>query len=442
MDKTQQPQTTNFAVAEATKDNSAKLLQSVIADQQPKAAPPTRAELVEMAKAIQQQARGAAPLDDPDTEQNPADDGTDADTLPRIDFADLTAPAWETDPLGDIANYFAAPKKTNTWGLMGGRPALPRKGVIVIDAKPKQGKSLSHLALAVALLGKTEQFGNFTPIEPRPNGIIIADTEMADDVINCRGLGVCNTIGDVASRRLVTLQLSKYSAAERWERLQKYVTIYNPQIVVVDNLTNMLPNVNDQEAATAICTQLAAMAVDRTIIAVIHQNKRAEDTNTTGALGSKLDQMTDERYTAKQQRGVFYLMPTMSRIRPVPDEPDDRQQLSLMFSVAQSDDPENQLGIAKFVDGRAEAARAAEEQAADRAAGWRKEFAQIFATAGVDALQYSQLIQRLMAAHGYSEQSAKNAIKNATEAGAIAKAGAGKFAPYKMVLLSNTPIVK
>lgn len=49
------------------------------------AAPPTRAELVEMAKALQQQAHGAAPLDDPDTEQNQADDGTavvEADAQP------------------------------------------------------------------------------------------------------------------------------------------------------------------------------------------------------------------------------------------------------------------------------------------------------------------------------------------------------------------------
>lgn len=439
MTKQAQPQTTNFAVAEATKDNSTKLLQSVIAAD---ADPLTPAEMAKAIAGLQQQAHGAAALDGLDTAKNPADDGANADTLPKINVDDLETPLWENDPLGFFANYFAAPKKTNTWGLMGGRAALPRKGVIVIDAKPKQGKSLSHLALAVALLGNAEQFGNFAPIEPRPNCIIIADTEMADDVINGRGLGVCNTIGDVASRRLGTLRLAQLPAAERWNVLRKYVAIYDPQIVVIDNLTNMLPNVNDQEAATAICIQLAAMAVDRTIIAVIHQNKRAEDTNTTGALGSKLDQMTDERYTAKQQRGVFYLMPTMSRIRPVPDEPDDRQQLSLMFSVAQSDDPENQLGIAKFVDGRAEAARAAEEQAADRAAGWRKEFAQIFSAAGVDALQYSELIQRLKAAHGYSEQSAKNAIKNATDAGAIAKAGAGKFAPYKMVLLSNTSVVK
>lgn len=428
MTKQAQPQTTNFAVsvstaAEAAKDNSTKLLQSVIAAD---AAPLTPAEMAKAIAGLQQQAHGAAPLDDLDTAKNPADDGANVDTLPKINVDDLTAPAWETDPLGDIANYFAAPKKTNTWGLMGGRPALPRKGVIVIDAKPKQGKSLSHLALAVALLGNSEQFGNFAPIEPRPNCIIIADTEMADDVINGRGLGVCNTIGDVASRRLITLQLSKYSAAERWERLQKYVAIYNPQILVIDNLTNMLPNVNDQEAATAICTQLAAMAVDRTIIAVIHQNKRAEDTNTTGALGSKLDQMTDERYTAKQQKGVFYLMPTMSRIRPVPDEPDDRKQLSLMFSVAQSDDPENQLGIAKFVDGRPAAERAEEEQTEK----WRIHFAAIFGDA--DTLPRVEMRRRLIDKYGYCGTAAEEAISNAIKAGVIAKTGTGHKDPYKM----------
>lgn len=440
MTKQAQPQTTNFAVAEATKDDSTKLLQSVIVDQQPKAAPPTRAELTEMAKARQQQARGAAPLDDPDTEQNPADDGANVDTLPRIDFADLTAPAWETDPLGFAVNADAAPEEIDTWGLLGGRPALPRRGVVMINAKRKQGKSFAALALAVALLGNTEQFGNFAPVAPRPNGIIIADTEMSATTLQRRHLGVINTIGEAARRRLITLQLTKCTRAERWDVLQKYVEIYDPQIVVVDNLTNMLPNVNDQEASTAICDQLDEMGKDRTIIAVIHQNKSAEDTNATGAIGTKLSNMAVESYTAKRQNGVFWLLPVDARDTEIPEDDADRKLLALTYGVAKDDD--NPLNIAKFVDGRAEAARAAEEQAADRAAGWRKEFAQIFATAGVDALQYSELIQRLKAAHGYSEQSAKNAIKNATDAGAIAKAGAGKFAPYKMVLLSNTPVVK
>ena len=440
MTKQAQPQTTNFAVAEATKDDSTKLLQSVIAEQQPKAAPPTRAELTKMATGIQQQTRGAAPLDGLDTEQNPADDGTNADTLPRIDFADLTAPAWTTDPLGFAVNADAAPAEIDTWGLLGGRPALPRRGVVMINAKRKQGKSFAALALAVALLGNTEQFGNFAPVDPRPNGIIIADTEMSATTLQRRHLGVINTIGEAARRRLITLQLTKCTRAERWDVLQKYVAIYNPQIVVVDNLTNMLPNVNDQEASTAICDQLDEMGKDRTIIAVIHQNKSAEDTNATGAIGTKLSNMAVESYTAKRQKGVFWLLPVDARDTEIPEDEDDRKLLALTYGVAKDDD--NPLNIAKFVDGRAEAARAAEEQAADRAAGWRKEFAQIFATAGVDALQYSELIQRLKAAHGYSEQSAKNAIKNATDAGAIAKAGAGKFAPYKMVLLSNTPVVK
>ena len=116
MTKQAQPQTTDFAVAEATKDNSGKLLQSVIADQQPKADPPTRAELTEIAKAIQQD-DGTAPLDGLDAAKNPADDGDNADTLPRIDFADLTAPTWETDPLGFAINADAAPAKIDTWGL-------------------------------------------------------------------------------------------------------------------------------------------------------------------------------------------------------------------------------------------------------------------------------------------------------------------------------------
>lgn len=77
-------------------------------------------------------------------------------------------------------------------------------------------------------------------------------------------------------------------------------------------------------------------------------------------------------------------------------------------------------------------AAAAEEQATDRAAGWRKEFAQIFAAAEVDALQYSQLVKLLKVKHGYSYTAAEKKIKAAVDAGVIYKTSTAKFAPYKL----------
>lgn len=428
MTKQAQPQTTNFAVAEATKDDSTKLLQSVIAAD---TAPLTPAEMAKAIAGLQQQAHGAAPLDGLDTEQNPADDGANADTLPKINVDDLETPLWENDPLGFFANYDADPGEIDAWGLLGGRAALPRAGAIMIDAKPKQGKSFAALALAVALLGNTEQFGNFTPIEPRPNCIIIADTEMSAKSINRRGRGVINTIGEAARRRLGTLRLAQLPAAERWDVLQKYVEIYDPQIVVVDNLTNMVDDVNDQQAAAAICKDLAAMAVDRTIIAVIHQNKRAEDTNATGAIGSKLSQLVVESYTAKRQNGLFYLIPTMSRDTEIPDNADDRKPLSLTFAVAKGDEPGGQ-SIAKFVDGRPAAERAEEEQTEK----WRIHFAAIFGDA--DTLPRVEMRRRLIDKYGYCGTAAEEAISNATKAGVIAKTGAGHKDPYKMAGRTTT----
>lgn len=348
------------------------------------------------------------------------------DALPTINVDDLTAPAWESDPLGDIVNYFALTPIGDTWGMMGDRPALPRQGVIQIDAKPKQGKSFAALALAVALLGDNEQFANFTPMGDRPKCIIIADTEMSSNTLQRRGRGVCNTIGDTATRRLITLQLAKYPAAERWGRLQKYVAAYNPDILVIDNLTNMLPNVNDQEDASFTCEQLATMSNTRTIIAVIHQNKSQDDTSATGAIGSKLTQMAVERYTAKRQNGVFYLMPVIARDTEIPDGEDDRKQMSLTFAVAK--DEADPLSIAKFVDGKPMANRAAEEEAAK----WRQQFATIFAD--TDTLTRGEMRTRLMERYGYGDRAADTAITNAVKAGVISKTGNGLRDPYKLVL--------
>lgn len=363
----------------------------------------------------------------PDTAEST--DGTAApDALPTINVDDLTAPAWDNDPYGDIVNYFAATPMGDTWGMIGDRPALPRQGVIQIDAKPKQGKSFAALAIAVALLGDAESFANLTPMGGRPKCIIIADTEMSSSTLQRRGRGVCNTIGDTATRRLITLQLAKYPAAERWGRLQKYVATYNPDILVIDNLTNMLPNVNDQNDASFACEQLATMSSSRTIIAVIHQNKSQEDTSATGAIGSKLTQMAVERYTAKRQNGVFYLMPVIARDTEIPDGEADRKQMSLTFAVAK--DEADPLSIAKFVDGKPMADRAAEEEAADNAAKWRQQFATIFAD--TDTLTSGEMVERLLSKYYDCRTAAKNAIKNAKAAGVIYKTSDAHLAPYKL----------
>lgn len=435
MDKTQQQQHNDAATpmdaAAQSFDSPNPAGDDTQAPQERGALPTTAADTLAM---IRRQAQTGVT---PDTAEST--DGTAApDALPTINVDDLTAPAWDNDPYGDIVNYFAATPMGDTWGMMGDRPALPRQGVIQIDAKPKQGKSFAALALAVALLGDNEQFANFAPMGDRPKCIIIADTEMSSSTLQRRGRGVYNTIGDTATRRLITLQLAKYPAAERWDRLQKYVATYNPDILVIDNLTNMLPNVNDQNDASFACEQLATMSSSRTIIAVIHQNKSQEDTSATGAIGSKLTQMAVERYTAKRQNGVFYLMPVIARDTEIPDGEADRKQMSLTFAVAK--DEADPLSIAKFVDGKPMADRAAEEEATE----WAKMFASIFAD--TDTLRSSEMVERLMSekynskeddseeAKIESERSAQRAISNAVKAGVICKTGNGHRDPYKLVI--------
>ena len=52
-------------------------------------------------------------------------------------------------------------------------------------------------------------------------------------------------------------------------------------------------------------------------------------------------------------------------------------------------------------------AATAEKETADRSASWRKYFGEIFSAAGVDALQYSQLVKLLKVKHGYSSTAAE-----------------------------------
>lgn len=255
------------------------------------------------------------------TTKNPADDGANADTLPKINVDDLETPLWENDPLGFFANYDADPGEIDAWGLLGGRPALPRKGITLIHGGKCQGKSLSVFALAVALLGNAEQFGNFTPIEPRPNGIIIADTVMTGRELLYRHRGVMNTIGQFAGRRLITLRLTKCNLTERWDVLQKYVAIYNPQILVIDDVSTFIVDSYDFQLASRFCRALAKLAENRTVIAVVNnysaggwETGKCDPHEYETALVAELAHFCEEEYCCERRgNGNFELMAMAAR---------------------------------------------------------------------------------------------------------------------------------
>lgn len=246
------------------------------------------------------------------------------DTLPTINVDDLTAPAWTTDPLGFAINADAAPAEIDTWGMIGDRPALPRRGLILIEGKQLAGKSLSTLALAAALLGDKDQFDNLAPINPRPNGIIFAEAEVSGghQFLRRRHDIVSNTIGDLNAMRLLMLDLTGRKAAEMWGRLQKYVDMYNPAIVIIHDAQAFVKNVDDVGECANFCQKLCNMAQSRTVIAINSNNSELieEDgrlkAESDSELVNELRHYCEEFYYVMHVYGQFMVVREDSRHVP------------------------------------------------------------------------------------------------------------------------------
>lgn len=332
-------------------------------------------------------------------------------TTPQPRVIDPNRPLWEQDER--FFNPFAEIPENLTWAYMGDRPALPKEGMILIDAKPKQGKSFCAYALMIPLLtGK--DFGSVRPRET-PNRVIVFDSEMSRVSLKPRYTAFREAIGENADR-LCIVPLLDVPLAEKWPMVLEMVETYNPDIVIIDHASSFVANVNDYTEAAQAMEHCNRIKATRTLITIIHQNKSKEDTNARGALGSVLNDGQCESYTATKEHGVFTLTPKSAR--------DSETDNAAQFSFVAVSDGTTLTGFTT-ADDVLKRNREAEAE------GWRKDLTPIFGDD--DVLTHGELAKRIMDCQGVSEKGARRKINNAIQSGAIEKTESeNKRAPYRL----------
>lgn len=338
-----------------------------------------------------------------------------ADTLPtEATLADIvinpdkTRPIWESDP--DALNPFEELPPVVAWCKMGDRPAFPREGLVTLDAKPKQGKSLcSYAILAPLLNGK--KFGSITPTA-RPNLVVVFDVEMSKLSLLPRYRAIRATIGENADN-LIIFPMLGMPRKDYWPFIRAKLERYQPHFAIIDHIGKFVTDVNNQEQASEVQVHLSELKVGRTLLVVSHQNKSRDDVNMRGAVGTVLDQEQCESYTATKEKGYYSLIPKSAR----DTETDGAQGFD--FALEEVDNV-----VTRFIDPTA-ILMGERQKEIER---WRSNFAMIF---GDDKeLRSNDLKARIMQNEGLEDRAANTKIKNARDMGVIFKKDASHTAPY------------
>lgn len=331
------------------------------------------------------------------------------------DINPMEQPLWEIDPI--FLNPFAPVPPVQTWATMGDRPAFPCEGIITFSAKPKQGKSLSINALLIPILTGWE-FDTITPAANRPRLVVVFDTEMDANTLSNRTRAMHKALGDAAWKFQVVPLLSTPKSKRR-DIIEAITAKYNPDIVVIDQIARLVANFNDAGENVEFGEWLAQYAATRTVFAVIHQNKAADNTQMKGHLGSILEELAVENYSVSRKQGVFQVIPTNARRSCV-----DETSAPLTFALSNEGEI---ITATKVIEQN-------QERDTDR---WRNDLRLIFGDD--EELKASEIIARIMHQQGLTERPAKTKLANAREAGAIEHTDPqNSRSPYRLTKAKNS----
>lgn len=318
------------------------------------------------------------------------------------------APAWEIDT--DALNPFAEASETLFFATIDGRNALCANSLVVVKARQKSGKSYSILVIIRTLLTGL-QFDTLKP-QMQPRLVMVFDAEMAEVDLCKRYKPIYTAISEENWGRLQVYSLLCVPRDERWAYIQTKVAKYNPDIVIIDTITEIGgTDYNSAAEAATMGENLKQLFAQRLVFAVIHQNKAKDDTNAKGALGAICENLCSEAYIMKPDKGVFSMELDFARFVSNVDA------APLQFSIADNGEIMDCTEIA------------AQNEAKLRE-DFRMNFEHLF---GGDAeLQYSDLVCRIKEKEGLLERAAQTKISTAHKAGSLIKEKRKKNTYYRL----------
>ena len=231
------------------------------------------------------------------------------------------------------------------------RPCFPRRELVAITGKAKSGKTFVTsmlMARGASPLPPPKGGGELMRNGEKPLKVLWYDTEQSDestqDILKNRVFRMVTPAPDLFSQRSGELfDVFNVRAVEWKERrslLKEAVERYEPDLVIVDGIRDLVNDINDGVLAQEVMEELMHLATQKNccIVCVLHQNKGSEDHNLRGWIGTELMNKAFEVYACEKMmpQRVFKLEQTLTRKYDI--------EQTLYFEVNEQGLPQSSIG--------------------------------------------------------------------------------------------------
>ena len=191
---------------------------------------------------------------------------------------------------------------------MYGKPCLPRRDLTAVTGMEKCGKTF-FTSMLMACCTK-RQVLELERIREQPLKVMWYDTEQSRQ--STKGIYVDrvgrmvqpedsdNAVIDETNYLIYNVRACTYK--ERMDYLLTGIETYHPDLVIVDNVSDLLPSVNDADESQRVIAQLMELATlgNCNIVVVIHVNRSGDKRNLRGWLGTVVLQKSFEVFYCEQ----------------------------------------------------------------------------------------------------------------------------------------------
>ena len=203
-----------------------------------------------------------------------------------------------------------------------GKPCFPRRELVGITGKAKSGKTFVVSMLMACCMARDVL--NFHREREERLRVLWYDTEQSDestqDILKNRILRIACPDPDLFTQDDRPFDVFNVRAVEwknRRQLLKEAVGRYQPDLVIVDGIRDLVNDINDGVLAQEVMEELMHMATDQDccIVCVLHQNKSGEDSNLRGWIGTELMYKAFEVYACEKlmPERIFKLKQTLTR---------------------------------------------------------------------------------------------------------------------------------
>lgn len=214
------------------------------------------------------------------------------------------------------------------------KPCFPRGELVAVTGKAKSGKTfLSSVLMALCFREEVLGVRRVTP----PLHVMWLDTEQSEestqDILRNRIMkmvqdtppdGTPQLFGGelLPSGMLDVFNVRSVFWQERLPLLEAAVGKFQPDLVILDGIRDLVDDINDGPKAQNVIERLMTMASKRhcCIVCILHQNKGQDDRSMRGWMGTELKNKAFETYECAKKDGIFSVHQTDTRKFEIADD--------------------------------------------------------------------------------------------------------------------------